>query len=106
VNSVSAAAAAGALGDKDHTERYIARVKQWRLRFIKEVKFTVLPSDANFMLVDVSPHNGDEVADGLARKGVIVRSCRSFSGLPDHYIRVSIGADWENKRFIEVMNSL
>ncbi|MDD1698612.1 MAG: histidinol-phosphate transaminase [Methanoregula sp.] len=106
VNSVSAAAAAAALPDKDHTLRYLAQVNQWRRRFTTEVKFPVLPSDANFVMIDVAPRTGDEVVEELARKGIIVRSCRSFAGLPDHYIRVSIGEDWENERFLQVINSL
>jgi len=106
VNSVSAAAAAAALPDKDHTLRYLDQVNQWRKRFTTEVKFPVLPSDANFVMIDVAPRTGDEVVEELARKGIIVRSCRSFAGLPDHYIRVSIGEDWENERFLQVINSL
>ena len=70
------------------------------------MKFPVLPSDANFVMVDVAPHASDEVVESLARKGVVVRSCRSFLGLDDHYIRVSVGEDWENERFIQEINSL
>jgi histidinol-phosphate aminotransferase len=106
VNSVSAAAAAAALPDKDHANRYIAQVKRWRKRFTTEVKYPVLPSDANFVMVDIAPRTSDEMVDVLARKGVVVRSCRSFAGLPDHYIRVSIGEDWENERFVQVINAL
>jgi histidinol-phosphate aminotransferase len=106
VNSVSAAAAAAALGDDGHAGRYIEQVKRWRMRFLSEVKFPVLPSDANFVMVDVSPHKGDEMVGDLARRGVVVRSCRSFTGLEDHYIRVSIGEDWENERFVQVINAL
>jgi histidinol-phosphate aminotransferase len=57
-------------------------------------------------MVDVSPYTGDQMVENLARHGVIVRSCRSFGGLPDHYIRVSIGEDWENDLFIEAINSV
>ena len=106
VNSVSAAAAAHALLDREHAARYIAQVKRWRKRYSDEVKYPVLPSDANFVMVDVSPGTGDQMVEKLARKGVIVRSCRSFTGLPDHYIRVSIGEDWENKLFIQAINGL
>jgi histidinol-phosphate aminotransferase len=106
VNSVSMAAAAAALGDQDHAERYIAQVKRWRKRFADEVNYPVLPSDANFVMIDVSPHKSDEMVEELARKGVVVRSCRSFSGLEDHYIRVSVGEDWENELFVQVINTL
>ncbi|MDD1713505.1 MAG: histidinol-phosphate transaminase [Methanoregulaceae archaeon] len=106
VNAVSMAAAAAALPDSAHAERYIAQVKRWRKRFMEEVKYPVLPSDANFVMVDVSPSTGDGMVEELARKGVVVRSCRSFAGLEDHYIRVSVGEDWENERFVEAINSL
>ena len=106
VNAVSMAAAAAALPDTAHAERYITQVKRWRKRFSDEVKYPVLSSDANFVMVDVAPHTGDGMVEELARKGVVVRSCRSFAGLEDHYIRVSIGEDWENGRFVQVINSL
>jgi histidinol-phosphate aminotransferase len=106
VNSVSAAAAAAALPDKDHTQRYLSQVNRWRKRFTTEVKYPVLPSDANFVMVDIAPRTGDEMVEELARHGVVVRSCRSFAGLPDHYIRVSIGEDWENERFLKEINAL
>lgn len=106
VNSVSMAAAAAALSDTAHAERYIAQVRRWRKRFMDEVKYPVLPSDANFVMVDVAPHKGDGMVEELARRGVAVRSCRSFAGLDDHYIRVSVGEDWENERFVQAMNTL
>ena len=106
VNSVSAAAAAAALSDMDHAQRYTAQVNRWRKRYTNEVKFPVLPSDANFVMVDIAPYTCDAMVEELARRGVVVRSCRSFSDLPDHYIRVSIGEDWENERFIQVINAL
>jgi len=106
VNSVSAAAAAAALPDKVHAQRYVAQVNRWRKRFSIEVKYPVLPSDANFVMIDIAPRTSDEMVEELARHGVVVRSCRSFDGLPDHYIRVSIGEDWENERFVQVITSL
>lgn len=106
VNTVSAAAAAHAIADSEHAARYIAQVKRWRRRFLNEVKYPVMPSDANFVMVDVSPLSGDQMVEKLAGKGVIVRSCTSFTGLPDHYIRVSIGEDWENELFVQVINGL
>ncbi len=106
VNAVSMAAAAAALTDTAHAERYLAQVKRWRKRFMDEVRYPVLPSSANFMMVDVSPRTGNGMVEELARKGVLVRSCRSFAGLDDHYIRVSVGEDWENERFVQVINSL
>ena len=106
VNSVSSAAAEAALSDTEHASQYIGHVKRWRKQFSSKVKFPVLPSDANFVMVDISPYASDEIVEKLARHGVIVRSCRSFLGLSDHYIRVSIGEDWENELFIQEINAV
>jgi len=49
---------------------------------------------------------GDEAVERLAARGVLVRSCTTFPGLGDHYIRVSIGDDRENALFMEAIRDL
>ncbi len=106
LSSVSAAAAVGALADTDRVRETCDHVKQWRQRFLDEVPFRTYPSDANFVMIDVAPRTGDEVVERLAARGVLVRSCTSFPGLGNRYIRVSIGEDWENVRFLEAAKNL
>ncbi|MDN7011637.1 histidinol-phosphate transaminase [Methanoculleus sp. FWC-SCC3] len=106
LNAVSAAAAAGALADTDQVRGTLDHVREWRRRFLEEVPFRVYSSDANFVMIDVEPHTGDEVTERLAAEGVIVRSCTSFPGLGNHYIRVCIGEDWENIRFLEAITKI
>lgn len=106
VNTVALAAAGAALADQGHIDQTVAHVRAWRERFLAEIDRPVSPSDANFILVDVAPMTGDEATARLAGRGVIVRSCRSFSGLADHYIRVSIGSEQENEMFLEEIKRL
>jgi histidinol-phosphate aminotransferase len=106
LNAVSAAAAVGALSDKDHVEAARARVQRLKKELSGRLNYPVLPSDANFVMVDVAPLTSDEAVDRLARMGVLVRSCRSFRGLEDHYVRVSIGAEWENEMCIDAFSRL
>ncbi|MBT8508163.1 histidinol-phosphate aminotransferase [Methanomicrobiaceae archaeon CYW5] len=106
LNSVSQAAGEGALADPSHTIPIVRNVEVWRGRFAKESPYPVAPSGGNFVLVDVAPATAEEVVEQLAARGVIVRSCTSFPGLGDHYIRVSIGEDWENERFLEEISRL
>jgi len=106
LNSVSLAAAAGALADTGRVREARDHVRRWRQRFLEEIPFKAYPSDANFVMVDVAPLTGDEAVERLAAKGVLVRSCTSFPGLGDTYIRVSIGEDWENIRFLEAIKDL
>ncbi|HVP95404.1 MAG TPA: histidinol-phosphate transaminase [Methanoregulaceae archaeon] len=106
LNSVSAGAAALALGDQDHVTRAKDRARKWREEYLNRLKWPVHPTDANFVMVDVSPYTSDEMVENLASLGVLVRSCRSFRGLPDHFIRISVGDDWENEMCINALNSL
>ena len=58
------------------------------------------PSEANLVLVDVSPHQSDAVCDFLARRGVIVRDCSSFRGAGDSLVGVSVCAAEQNERVV------
>ena len=106
VSSVAAAAAKAALAEREWTEAYLEHVRTWRETFVEEAGHPVFPSQANFVLVDVAPLTSDDVTRALASRGVVVRSCRSFPDLEDHYIRVSVGEDWENERFITEINKI
>jgi histidinol-phosphate aminotransferase len=106
LNSISAQAAIGALEERDGMETYVRHVRLWRERLTRECGFPVVPSGANFIMADVSPWTGDAIVSELASRGIIVRSCASFPGLPDHFIRVSIGAEWENELFLKEIRSI
>ncbi|MHC1626753.1 MAG: pyridoxal phosphate-dependent aminotransferase [Methanoculleaceae archaeon] len=101
LNRVSEVAAAAMLRETEHIRRTVEHVRRWRRRFTEECPFPVVPSGANFVLVDVQPLTGDRAAALFAEQGVLVRSCSSFPGLDDHYIRVSVGEDWECEMFLE-----
>ena len=106
LNSVSLAAATGALSDEEYVSGYISHVKMWRSRFENESKYPVYPTGANFVMVDVSPMKSDDAVIKLAERGVIVRSCASFPILGDNYIRVSIGESWENELFLKAIKEI
>jgi histidinol-phosphate aminotransferase len=106
MNPVSEAMSVAALADRVPLEKIRSHVKAWRERYMLEVPFHVYPSESNFVLIDVAPYRGDDMAAILVDKGVIVRSCTSFSGLGDHYIRVNVGEDWECERFIKAIKSI
>ena len=96
LNSLSAHAAIGALDDREGMEAYVRHVRLWREKVFQGMRLSGHPFGCKL-------HHGrclpmDRGCDGgrTCPRGVIVRSCASFRGLPDHFIRVSIGADWEN----------
>jgi len=97
VSSLATAAGIAALGDKEHLKRSVDLVREGREELMG-IPFHVYPSDANFVLVDVSPHGSGAVCDFLARKGIIVRDCSSFRGAGDSLVRVSVGTAEQNER--------
>jgi len=106
VNSLSQAAAAAALEDNGFLEKTLEVVHaglDFIDRSLADMQIRHFPTQANFLLVDVET-DADEVYAVLLRKGVIVRSMRSY-GYPQ-YIRVSAGLPEENERFVEALGEV
>lgn len=104
VSSVAQAAARAALTDREH----VAASAAWARRAIEAMRaeirapgVTVLPSLANFVLVDTG-RTSAPLYDKLLREGVIVRPMAAW-GLPNH-LRVSVPAERELPRVIAALN--
>jgi histidinol-phosphate aminotransferase len=108
VNSVAIQAAIAALSDKDHVRRSIELVKSGRTFLENNLQglFKVYPSEANFVLLDVSPQKSSEVCDALEKKRITVRDCASFRGAGDSFIRISVGMQEDNERVVEALKRL
>jgi len=106
VNSLALAAAKVALTDDD----YLVKTKQHNdagmsqlLAGLDILGLSAIPSKGNFITVDVK-RNGEEVFAELLHLGVIVRPVSNY-GLPKH-IRVSIGLEHENQRFLDALGKV
>ena len=89
VNAVAQAAGLAAIRDLAHLERARAEVRQARVYLtaaLSQLSYRVLPSTANYLLVDVG--NAAPVRARLLKHGVCVRDCTSF-GLPE-YVRIGL----------------
>ena len=106
LNCVSEAAGVAALENPECKDALVSHVRSWRKRFEDEIPFPVLPSGANFVLINTAPIKSDDAVKQLQKMGILVRSCSSFQGLGETYVRVSIGDDWENERFLEGVKKL
>ncbi|MDY6823292.1 MAG: histidinol-phosphate transaminase [Thermodesulfobacteriota bacterium] len=103
VNSLAQAAAIAALDDTAFLARTLETVHgglDFLCEALAERNIPCYPSQANFFLIDLQKA-ADPVFDALLKKGVIVRSMRSY-GYPD-YIRVTVGTHEENVRFLNVL---
>lgn len=105
VNSFAQVGALAALDDREHIDRSVQMVNEGRRLFesyFEEKGLEFVPSHTNFILVNVG--NGVAVFRKALEQGVIMRPMAAY-GLSE-YIRITIGADWENKRCLEVLNNI
>lgn len=105
VNTLAQAAATAALFDDVFLAKSAAvndAGKHQLQSALDQMGLTYVPSFANFVLVKFDDAPG--INQALLKRGVIVRPVPS-DGLPD-WLRVSIGLEHENARFIEALKAI
>jgi len=106
VNRLAQVAGLAALDDQEFLQRTVA-VNRVERRFLygelDRLKLDYVPSQANFILVEIGSNAG-RVFQALLEKGVIVRRCLSYD-LPGS-LRVSVGTHEQNARFIAALEKV
>lgn len=105
-NSLALLAAEVALGDQEYVQRSVELNTRERARLTKaltEMGLKVLPSQANFITVDFV-RDAKPIHQGLLESGVIVRPMGSYQ-MPT-FLRISIGTERENNRFLEALKQV
>jgi histidinol-phosphate aminotransferase len=101
------AAAIAALADTDFQKRSLALVEQWRPWLTQQLGglgLEVVPSAANFVLVEFPRSPGKTAADAetfLAARGLITRGVGGY-GLP-HHLRITIGLEAHNRAVVDAL---
>lgn len=110
VNMAAQAAAVAALQDDEYVAKSLqtnaAGMKQLEAA-CEELGLGFIPSVGNFMCIDVTSTTGVDagaVYEGLLREGVIVRPVANYQ-LPN-YLRITIGTEQENQRFIAALKKV
>jgi histidinol-phosphate aminotransferase len=101
VNRFGQIGATTALDDTDHVQKtkdINEKGKHYLYRQFEELDVFYIPSETNFVTVDVKTDT-KPIADELQRRGIIVRPL-SMYGLPT-FLRVTIGTTEQNRRFID-----
>ncbi len=105
LTSLALVAAEAALGDQAFLESTLTLNEQGRTQLneaFARLGLDVIPSVANFITFKVGPpEKTAALHQGLLRSGIIVRPLDSY-GMPGH-LRVSVGLEAENTRFIEAL---
>ncbi len=104
VSSLALVGAVAALADQEHVARSAKHARAQIERLRAEIRgVTVLPSIANFVLIDCGKPS-TPLYEQLLRRGVIVRPMAAW-GLPNH-LRVSVARDEDMPRVIAAINSV
>ncbi|WP_321429247.1 histidinol-phosphate transaminase [uncultured Methanolobus sp.] len=93
-------AGVAALSDSDYLKKSISMTVEGRKFLTENIPFKVYDSQANFILVDVSPLVAQDVSESLMKKGIIVRDCRSFRNAGKSLIRVTVGTRDQNEKVV------
>lgn len=106
VNAVAQAAAAAALGDQAFLRQTVSLVHRGlddMYAALDKLGLGYFKTEANFFLIDVG-QSAETVFENMLRQGVIVRSMNAY-GYPT-YIRINVGLDAENRRFLRALESV
>ncbi len=106
VNSLAQVAATAALDDTgfvSQTKKLVRDGLGFLYKKIDEIGLEYIPTQTNFFLIKV-PGGSKKVYEGMLRQGVIIRSMESY-GLPD-YIRINVGLQEENERFVKTLKKV
>ncbi|KCZ73658.1 histidinol phosphate aminotransferase apoenzyme [Candidatus Methanoperedens nitroreducens] len=108
VDVLSLEAGIAALNDKEHLKMSIETVRKGRIQLTRglEPYCKVYPSEANFILIDVSPHTATGISESLLKRGIIVRDCTSFRGAGRSLIRISVGTQEQNQKVIDTLQGI
>jgi len=109
-NRLAQVAALASLDDEEHHKKVLKsnqEGKKYLYRELKKIDLFYLPTEANFIFIDLK-RNSKDIFERLLKKGIIIRPGETW-GCPN-FIRLTIGTAYENQRFVqalkEVLNSL
>jgi histidinol-phosphate aminotransferase len=107
VNALAQTAATEALNHVDEVERRVEQTAIERIHVESELEergLATTDSQANFSWVSLGERDEDEVVDGLAKLGVIVRAGKALGQAG--WMRVTYGSRHENDRFLAALDQL
>lgn len=105
-NMLALAAAEAALDDESYIRRTIELNNSGMQQLVtafQAMELPWIPSSGNFVAVDIK-RDALPVYQALLQEGVIVRPVANYQ-MPNH-LRVSIGTEYENQRFIEALSKV
>lgn len=108
VNTLAAAAAVAAVGDKQFQDQTWAWLPPARNQLFQGLAalsgLQPLQSAANFLLVESQQSSSQLQQKLLKHHQIFIRDCLSFSELGDRYFRVAVRSGLDNQRLLEALS--
>jgi histidinol-phosphate aminotransferase len=107
VNALAQAAAAEAIQHQDEVERRVEATvveRAWLESELEARGLVTSDSQANFIWVALGDRDEPPIVDGLAQRGVIVRSGAALGS--EGHLRVTLGTRVQNQRFLAALDDL
>ncbi|MDR0269808.1 pyridoxal phosphate-dependent class II aminotransferase [Paenibacillus sp.] len=71
---------------------------------LRELGCEVSEGEANFLLAGLpAPWTAESMQTEMGRRGVLIRSCATYPGLGEEYIRVAVKAQESNRQLLKIM---
>ena len=108
INSLAQIAAIIALQDKNHLVKSKLIIKKEyefllsKLSNIDGIEMT--PSSTNFILLKTK-HDATDLQKKLLKHKILVRNCKNFRGLDNHFIRIAIKSHKDNIKLIKALEA-
>jgi len=112
VNSLAMYATAEAVKDTDfikNSRLLVSKSRKEMQKLLKNIPWLkVYPSETNFILNEIITKDltSVQLAEGLAKKGFLIRDCEDFDGLNSKFFRVTVRRPEENKKLVEQITAL
>ncbi|TDX53314.1 histidinol-phosphate transaminase [Orenia marismortui] len=106
VNTIAQIGATASLDDSDHVAKtldYNRQGKEYLYQEFEKLGLEYVPTDTNFILVDL-PMSNDKVFEEMLKEGVIIRSLSSYGYNTE--VRITIGLPEENKKLVKVLKDV
>lgn len=107
IDAIAIAVGTAAMEDQSYKNACAEKVKLSRSKLIVELKnlgFTLLDSQGNFVLATPPEGNGESIYLALKERGILVRYFKQ-AGLEDK-LRITVGTEEQNQALIEALVSL
>lgn len=109
VNALALDAGIAAIGDVEHLEKCVQHNEAalaWVTEALNELGLTVIPSVANFVLINfsTSPLSAEAADKALSEQGYILRDVKNYGF--DNALRMSLGTEAQNRAVVRILSQL